>query len=115
MKACWLLSVLVRVSCVHPVRQAAIPAEVAGHAAPVGESDGGTETYGRKSQERRRLPGRMAGLRLGYGDASERYIEQVIRHSHPNFFNGSGAVFQIDANLGGMAAVPEMLLQSHTG
>jgi alpha-L-fucosidase 2 len=53
--------------------------------------------------------------RLGNGDAAERYIEQVIRHSHPNLFNGSGAVFQIDANLGGMAAVPEMLLQSHTG
>ncbi len=52
------------------------------------------------------------------GDAERAYaaFRSILnRSTHPNFFNGTGAIYQIDGNLGGTAAVVEMLLQSHTG
>lgn len=53
--------------------------------------------------------------RLGRGDMSISFINSLVSRNHPNFFNGGGNVFQIDANMGGYAAIGEMLLQSHTG
>jgi alpha-L-fucosidase 2 len=46
---------------------------------------------------------------------AEPCLERLIRGTHPNLLNGGGRIFQIDGNLGYLAAVPEMLLQSHTG
>jgi alpha-L-fucosidase 2 len=72
-------------------------------------------------QERGRRGGGWPGAwlagcwaRLGKGDSSINYINRLVSRNHPNLFNGGGTVFQIDANLGTMAAIGEMLLQSHT-
>ena len=39
----------------------------------------------------------------------------VLEQTHTNLFTGHGDVFQIDANLGALAAMTEMLFQSHSG
>jgi len=52
---------------------------------------------------------------LGEGKTAQDYIEGSVSRTHPNLFNGGGEVFQIDGNLGLMAAIPELLLQSHAG
>jgi alpha-L-fucosidase 2 len=52
------------------------------------------------------------------GDATrahESYRSILARTSHPNLFNGHDNIFQVDGNLGAVAAVAEMLLQSHAG
>lgn len=57
-----------------------------------------------------------AWARLGDGETAHGYLERLMSSStHPNLFNGNGKIFQIDANLGAMAAMVEWLLQSHTG
>jgi alpha-L-fucosidase 2 len=57
-----------------------------------------------------------AWARLNSGETAHTYLEQLITHStHPNLLNGSGSIFQIDGNLGGMAAMVEWLLQTHAG
>ena len=57
-----------------------------------------------------------AWARLREGDLAHAYLERLMSSStHPNLFNGDGKIFQIDANLGAMAAMVEWLLQSHTG
>ena len=52
-----------------------------------------------------------------FGEAARAYadIEGELGRLHPNLFNGSGQVFQIDGNLGTVAAIVEILLQSHAG
>jgi alpha-L-fucosidase 2 len=53
--------------------------------------------------------------RLKHGDTAHEYLENLLRRgTHSNLMNGGGRIFQIDANLGTVAAVVEMLLQSHT-
>ena len=54
-----------------------------------------------------------AWARLGEGARARAALEGVVRRNHPNLFNGSGGIFQIDGNLGATAAVAEMLVQSH--
>jgi alpha-L-fucosidase 2 len=60
----------------------------------------------------------MAGCwaRLNEPDTGLGYLERLYTQSlHPNLLNGSGEIFQIDANLGAMASTIEFLLQSHAG
>jgi alpha-L-fucosidase 2 len=53
--------------------------------------------------------------RFGDRDICGRFIDRMITHSQTrNFLNG-GRVFQIDGNLGAVAGIAEVLLQSHTG
>jgi alpha-L-fucosidase 2 len=59
--------------------------------------------------------------RLGEGDRASEYIDMLLRHSttatlldtHPPQGTNPVTAFQIDGNLGAVAAVAEMLLQSH--
>jgi alpha-L-fucosidase 2 len=53
--------------------------------------------------------------RMGKGDLAESYLEPIVAASSINLMNGRRNVFQIDSNLGGVAAVAEMLIQSHEG
>jgi alpha-L-fucosidase 2 len=53
--------------------------------------------------------------RLGDGDGAYDHIRYLLsRSSSASLMNG-GRVYQIDGNLGGTAAIAEMLLQSHEG
>jgi alpha-L-fucosidase 2 len=56
-----------------------------------------------------------AWARLGEAARAYADMEGELSRMHPNLFNGSGQVFQIDGNLGAVAAVSEILLQSHAG
>ena len=58
-----------------------------------------------------------AYARLGDPVRAHAAIERCAsaRSMHPNLFNGNGKTFQIDGNLGAVAGIAEMLLQSHAG
>jgi len=51
--------------------------------------------------------------RLGRGDRAIRFVNGLVSNNNMNMLNGR--TFQIDANMGGYAAIGEMLLQSHDG
>ncbi len=62
----------------------------------------------------------MFRARLGQGDDALAMLEKLFRESTaPNYFDthpmGSGAIFQMDGNMGATAAMVEMLMQSHNG
>jgi len=57
-----------------------------------------------------------AWARLNQAETGHGYLERLIGTStHPNLLNGHGEIFQIDANLGAVAATIEFLMQSHAG
>jgi alpha-L-fucosidase 2 len=54
--------------------------------------------------------------RLGNGAASQAALESLLAHcTFPNLMDICNGVFQIDGNLGGTAAIAELLLQSNEG
>ena len=54
--------------------------------------------------------------RLGDGaKAHELFADILLKRSMPNLFSVNSGIFQIDGNLGGAAAMVEMLMQSHNG